>query len=673
MLDRNKKILYNIYINFIGNFGGIRMKKILTASLALVMTFSALSLPLSENDFMTENNLGITADAETYGIYSYTVQADGTVKITDCSVNSGTINIPSTINGKKVTSIGKLAFSNCSKLVSITIPDSVTSIESYTFDGCENLTYVYISSSSKLKVINSYVFNECTSLKSITLPNGLANIEDHAFYKCTDLTDIKLPLSLSKIGNYAFGGCSSIKKLTIPNNISYIGNGAFYFCTGLESMSIPYGISRIGTETFYGCHSLASVNIPNSVTIIDESAFGDCFELKNITLPNNLKRIGKYAFIRCKKITDITLPNTLTSIGIMAFAYCESLKSITIPDGVTNIEDMAFAYCSNLESAYFPDSVTSIGDEVFRLCHSLKNFTIPKSVSSIGDSTFWGCSNLICITIPKSIQTIKESAFDNCRNLEVVYYDGSQSDWDAITIAEKGNSYLSSAAVYTTTIKDISSCIISLPSNTQYFRGTRIRPVITVKDNKRVLTKGTDYTVSYFNNLSAGTATIKVTGKGRYQGTVTKDFVIYRRSIKNCDIKLSSDNYYYNDTEISPSVKVYCNGVEMYSGNYKALYCDNQSAGTATIYITGKNNLRGTVKKTFKINPRNIGNCTVELTKNSSNKYQPTVAVKIGSNSVYSGNYTVKYTTSADKKTVKVTLTGKGNLAGTVTKTYTVA
>ena len=128
MLDRNKKILYNIYINFIGNFGGIRMKKILTASLALVMTFSALSLPLSENDFMTENNLGITADADTYGIYSYILQADGTVKITGCSVNSGTINIPSTINGKKVTSIGNYAFSSRSKLVCVTIPDSVTSI-----------------------------------------------------------------------------------------------------------------------------------------------------------------------------------------------------------------------------------------------------------------------------------------------------------------------------------------------------------------------------------------------------------------------------------------------------------------------------------------------------------------------------------------------------------------
>ena len=111
----------------------------------------------------------------------------------------------------------------------------------------------------------------------------------------------------------------------------------------------------------------------------------------------------------------------------------------------------------------------------------------------------------------------------------------------------------------------------------------------------------------------------------------------------------------------------------MYNGNYTVAYSNNLSAGTATITLTGKKNLKGTVTKTFKINPRNIANCTVELTKNASNKYQPTVAVKIGSNTIYNGNYTVKYTTSSDKKTVKVTLTGKGNLAGTVTKTYTVA
>ena len=210
------------------------------------------------------------------------------------------------------------------------------------------------------------------------------------------------------------------------------------------------------------------------------------------------------------------------------------------------------------------------------------------------------------------------------------------------------------------------------PNSNPVLPCTRIRPVVTIKDGTKVLKSGTDYTVSYTNNLSVGKATVTITGKGDYTGTVTKNFNIVQRSIGNCDVELGAANYYFNGTRIKPSVKVYCNGVEMYNGNYTVAYSNNLSAGTATITLTGKKNLKGTVTKTFKINPRNIANCTVELTKNSSNKYQPKVAVKIGSTSVYNGNYTVKYTTSSDKKTVKVTLTGKGNLTGTVTKTYTV-
>ena len=218
----------------------------------------------------------------------------------------------------------------------------------------------------------------------------------------------------------------------------------------------------------------------------------------------------------------------------------------------------------------------------------------------------------------------------------------------------------------------ISECSIELSSGTSYFRGIRIKPVVKIMNGETALKQGTDYTVSYFDNLSVGTARVVITGKGYYTGTAEKTFEIVQRSIANCQLELSAENYYFNGKRFKPTVKVFCNGTEMYSGNYTVTYSNNLSAGTATITLTGKKNLKGTVTKTFKINPRNIANCTISLTKNSANKYQPTVAVKIGSNAVYSGNYTVKYTTSADKKTVKVTITGKGNLAGTTTKTYTV-
>ena len=647
MLDRNEKILYNIYINFIGNFGGIRMKKILTASLALVMTFSALSLPLSENDFMAENILGITADADTYDDYSYDYLNDGTIEITDYHGSSSGIVIPSTFDGKKVTRIKNSAFEDCSNLVSVTIPNSVTTI------GCK-------------------AFKNCKKLTHVSLPSNLKVIDNYAFYNCSELTSISLPLGLVRIGDYAFCGNYALKKITIPNSISSLGNGAFAYCHGLESISVPYGINRIGTETFAYCINLKNVNLPNSVTIIGESAFTYCFELKGLTLPNNLKSIGNYAFEYCKKLEGITFPDTLTSIGAATFNQCESLKSIVIPNGITSIGNMTFAFCKSLENAYFPDSVTSIGSRVFMHCSSLKSFDIPKNVSAIEDGTFWGCSSMTTLNIPKSVKTIGDSAIAASDLLTRVYYNGTESEWENITIGEDNNT-LSHAAVFCTTQKDISSCYFIAPIHFIYFRGIRIKPVFEIDDKRYELVSGEDYTATYFNNLSVGTATVKITGKGHYKGSVTKTFDIHPRSIRNCDVKLGADNYYYNGTEIKPSVKVYCNGVELYKGNYTIRYENNTSAGNATVVLLGQNNLKNSVVKTFKINPRNIGNCTISLTKNSANKYQPKATVKIGSNTVPNDNYTVKYTTSADKKTVKVTLTGKGNLAGTVTKTYTVA
>ena len=450
-------------------------------------------------------------------------------------------------------------------------------------------------------------------------------------------------------------------------------------------------VTRIGSKAFYGCATLASITIPDSVTSIFDRAFYGCTSLTSITIPDSVIGIGWEVFRDCTNLTSINIPYGIESINANNFSGCTSLKSISVDsdnnyysskDGVLfnkNKTKLIKYPIGNSRTTYsIPNSVTSVDDFNFFACTNLTTIIIPNSVKDIGRSAFYGCSSLTSVIIPNSITSIGTYAFALCDALKKIYYNGTESEWINMKIGE-GNDPLTNATIHynstgdSDTQKEISSCTISLPTSTQYFRGTRIRPVVTIKDGTKVLKSGTDYTISYTNNLSVGKATVTITGKGDYKGTVTKNFDIVQRSIGNCDVELGAANYYFNGTRIKPSVKVFCNGVEMYNGNYTVAYSNNLSAGTATITLTGKKNLKGTVTKTFKINPRNIANCTVELTKNSANKYQPNVAVKIGSTSVYNGNYTVKYTTSADKKTVKVTLTGKGNLAGTVTKTYTVA
>ena len=576
------------------------MKKILATALALILTFGTFALPAVESGVSLTNKFAVSASVETYGDYNYEVLDDGTVEITDYdryNSDSETINIPSTINGKKVTRIGGYAFSNCTSLTSIIIPDSVTSIEYNAFFGC-------------------------TSLASITIPDSVTSIGLETFCGCTSLTSITIPDSVTSIFDRAFYGCTSLTSITIPDSVIGIGWEVFRDCTNLTSINIPYGIERINRNNFSGCTSLKSISVDSD---------NNYYSSKDGVLFNKNKT----------KLIQYPIGNSRTTYSI-------------------------------------PNSVTSVDDFTFFACTNLTTITIPNSVKDIGRSAFYGCSSLTSVIIPNSITSIGTYAFALCDALKNIYYNGTESEWRNIKIGEE-NDPLTNATIHynstddSDTQKEISSCTISLPTATQYFRGTRIRPVVTIKDGTKVLKSGTDYTISYTNNLSVGKATVTITGKGDYKGTVTKNFDIVQRSIGNCDVELGAVNYYFNGTRIKPTVKVYCNGTEMYNGNYTVAYSNNLSAGTATITLTGKKNLKGTVTKTFKINPRNIANCTVELTKNSANKYQPNVAVKIGSNTIYNGNYTVKYTTSADKKTVKVTLTGKGNLAGTVTKTYTVA
>ena len=172
---------------------------------------------------------------------------------------------------RKVTSIGFAAFSYCSALSSVNIPNSVTSIGFGAFSGCSVLSSVNIPNS--VTSIEELTFNDCSELLSITIPNSVISIGRKAFQDCSSLTSITIPNSVTSIGDGVFGGCSSLTSINIPNSVTSIGEFEFSLCTSLTYVDIPNSVISIGKGAFGNCISLTTVTIPNSVLSIGEMAF----------------------------------------------------------------------------------------------------------------------------------------------------------------------------------------------------------------------------------------------------------------------------------------------------------------------------------------------------------------------------------------------------------------
>ena len=149
------------------------------------------------------------------------------------------------------------------------------------------------------RIICDRAFSMCSSLTSIAIPDGMTSIGKWAFRKCFSLSKIIIPNSVTIIGNHAFSNCTSLSNIGIPNGVTSLGNGTFWYCCSLSDIVIPDSVTNIGNFLFCGCSSLSSIVIPDSVTSIGIGAFSNCSFLSNIVIPDSVNNIRRGAFYGC--------------------------------------------------------------------------------------------------------------------------------------------------------------------------------------------------------------------------------------------------------------------------------------------------------------------------------------------------------------------------------------
>ena len=357
-----------------------------------------------------------------------------------------------------VRSIGGNAFSDCSSLTNINLPESVTSVGDCAFYGCTCLTNITIPAG--VTNIGRGAFFYCASLAGIWVAEENQNYSSDAYGVLfnKDQTELiccpsgmtgtyTVPQHVTSIESDAFNDCSGMTGIIIPDSVTSIGYDAFSGCSSLTNINLPESVTSIGSSAFWGCTNLTSIVIPNSVTCIKNYTFSSCTGLASVTIPNSVTTIGEGAFYNCISLANISIPKGVTSIGYDAFSDCRSLTNINLPESVTCIESSAFSGCTNLTSIIIPNSVTCIKHYTFSGCTSLASVTIPNSITSIGESAFYNCTSLTTISIPKDVTSIDSNAFKNCTGLKDVYFIGTEEEWNAIKIGN-GNDCLTGANIH---------------------------------------------------------------------------------------------------------------------------------------------------------------------------------------------------------------------------------
>ncbi len=580
------------------------------------------------------------------------------------------------------------------------------------FYGCNKLKNINVSNFNTSNVTNmSSVFGGCSSLSSIDVSNfNTSNVTSMSgiFSGCSSLSGIDVSnFDTSKVTSMSrmFSGCKSLSNIDVSNfdtsNVLYI-SGMFGGCSSLSSIDISnfdtsnvtdtYGMSNL----FKGCSKLVNIDLSN-------------FDTSNVRYMNGV-------FSGCSSLTNIDVSNFDTSkVEKMdnMFEGCSSLTNIDVSNfNTSHVSSMSgmFKGCSsliNVNLSNFNASNVYYMNDMFKDCSSLTNINVSNfnthGVKTM-ESMFSGCKNLKEIDLSSfdisyDMENIS-GIFDSCVNLKSIktpINKGSEkgelpkienTQW--VDVYENTYDYLPGYIDHSITLNleeliKLQQEHITLEKGTYEYTGSEIRPEVIVKDSAgTILKEGTNYTLSYKNDVNAGTAEVEITGKGKYIGTVTLEFTISPKELKSVSefITLEQSEYKYTGDEIRPKVSVKDTDEEALVENedYIVSYENNINAGIAKAVITGKGNYTGTVSLDFVINPKEFGTEEIVATLESEDyeytgqEIQPVIIIKDGIEKLLTENvdYTVLYKDNIDAGVAEAKIIGKGNYTETISILFTI-
>lgn len=330
-------------------------------------------------------------------------------------------------------------------------------------------TVTYGGKSYPIVAISNYAFSRCTEIASVVIPDGCKSIGNAAFFEDTSLTSVRFGKMITTIGDSAFANCEKIQEAILSEKTNTIGKYCFFKCLQLESVYLPQAICIIPERCFYHCIRLKSITLPKYLTEIGKEAFKLCIGIASLDIPSTVTFIGRYAFSQVPNINyygtatdnnaqwraccinayysdsvyyrsqdktevvsinrfivNVNLPGSVQIIGKFAFSECDNIQFLELQNGVQKIAAEAFRECGKLQSLVLPSTIQSIGNDAFYRCNELqfiklKSFTPP----TILENTFYSRKDITIIVPCAAIDTYKMT--DGWKDLNIICEGGNDT------------------------------------------------------------------------------------------------------------------------------------------------------------------------------------------------------------------------------------------------------